>query len=135
MDRLKMSKTLDEGLRRLRDTTVVVRNDDIPDDPGGASISVLFSDGSALRAAYWRLIKDGRSNLSSFDHGQKYGLPAPIDTKSQLAELLNGKICRDAQCDGETADLLLKFDEETKLQVFNFTGYEIWELRFPDGTG
>jgi hypothetical protein len=81
------------------------------------------------------VIKDGKTNLSSFDHGQKYGLPAPIDAKSQLADLLNGKTCQDARCDGETADLILQFDGNTKFQVFNFTGYEIWQIHFPDGTG
>jgi len=24
---------------------------------------------------------------------------------------------------------------DLKLQILNFTGYEIWEIRFPDGTG
>jgi hypothetical protein len=38
------------------------------------------------------------------------------------------------QFDGETADLTLVFDETARLQVFNFTAYEIWELHFPGGT-
>lgn len=130
-----MSKTLNEGLGCLRDTTAVIVNNDIPDTEGGASIVVRFSNGSILQATFWRVVKDGKTQLSSFDHGQKYGLPAPIDAKKQLVDLLNGRTCQDARCDGETADLLLKFDKDTKLQVFNFTGYEIWRFHFPDGTG
>jgi hypothetical protein len=130
-----MSKTLDEGLGRPRDTTAAIPNNDIPDESGGASIIVRFSNGTILQATFWRVIKDGKTQLSSFDHGQKYGLPAPIDAKNQLADLLNGKTCQDARCDGETADLILKFHENIKLQVFNFTGYEIWAIHLPDGRG
>jgi hypothetical protein len=88
-----------------------------------------------LKAHYWRLIQDGHALLSSFDHQKKYGLPAPIDAKEEISGLLKGKICHNVHFDGETADLTLVFSETTKLQVFNFTAYEIWEIRFPDGTG
>jgi hypothetical protein len=37
--------------------------------------------------------------------------------------------------DRETGDLLLTFTGDTKLRILNVTGYEIWEVRFPDGTG
>jgi hypothetical protein len=111
-----------------------VADDNIPDAEGTAAVIVKFSDGTILKANYWRLIQDGRALLSSFDHQKKYGLPAPIDAKDQISSRLEGKICNDVQFDSETADLTLVFDETTKLQVFNFTGYEIWELRFPNGT-
>ena len=32
-------------------------------------------------------------------------------------------------------DLIVIFDETTKLQVLNLTGYEVWTIKFPDGTG
>jgi hypothetical protein len=35
----------------------------------------------------------------------------------------------------ETGDLLLTFTEDVKLQVLNVSAYEIWQIRFPDGTG
>ena len=34
----------------------------------------------------------------------------------------------------ETGDLVLKFSGDVKVEVFNFTGYEVWDLRFPDGS-
>ena len=37
--------------------------------------------------------------------------------------------------DEETGDLLFEFADRLKLQVLNFTGYEVWEISFPDGTG
>jgi len=72
---------------------------------GNGGVVVKFSDGSVLKANYWRLIQDGRALLSSFDHQKKYGLPAPIDAKEQISSLLEGKICDDVQFDRETADL------------------------------
>jgi hypothetical protein len=37
--------------------------------------------------------------------------------------------------DEATGDLHFRFGIEVTLHVFNFTGFEIWEVRFPDGTG
>jgi hypothetical protein len=125
----------EQNLAKLRDVSVTVAHDNIPDAEGTASIIVKFSDGSVLKAQYWRLIQNEHALLSSFDHQKKYGLPSPIDAKEQLLNSLDGKICRKIEFDSETADLFLIFCENTKLQVFNFTGYEIWEIHFPDGTG
>jgi len=64
-----------------------------------------------------------------------YGLPAPIDAIRELQAQIQGKLLTDAQLDRETGDLLFNFGENIKLQVFNFSGYEVWEISFPDGTG
>jgi len=100
-----------------------------------ASVQLLFGNGSRLRAEYWRVIENGKAGISSFDHNQQYGLPAPIDAIKQLQEQLQDKTVTDARLDGETGDLLFQFADNVKLQVFNFTGYEIWEISFPDGSG
>ena len=130
-----MTKSFKQGLARLRNVSVAVAADSVPDAEGTAAIVVKFSDGTVLKACYWRLTQDGRALLSSFDHQKKYGLPAPIDAKEQISDLLEGKLCSEVRFDSETADLALFFGETTKLQVFNFTAYEIWEIQFPDGTG
>jgi len=127
--------SLEQSLARLQNVSVSVAADNIPDTEGTAAIVVRFSDGTVLKAQYWRLIQDGRASLSSFDHHKKYGLPSPIDAKQQVSDRLERQICNGVQFDSETADLTLVFGETTKLQVFNFTGYEIWEIHFPDGTG
>jgi hypothetical protein len=104
-------------------------------EQGQAAVTLAFSDGTRLRASYWRLITKGRAELSSFDHQQKYGLPEPIDAKEVLRERLDNQVCVEARMDMETGDLSFTFDGGIRLQVFNFTGYEIWELIFPDGSG
>jgi hypothetical protein len=130
-----MTMSVGKSLAKLKATSVLVAEADVPDERGTASIIMSFSDGTKLQAFYWRLIEDGRALLSSFDHQQKYGLLAPIDAKEQLSKILKDKICSDAQLDAETADLIFLFGKTTKLQIFNFTGYEIWDIRFPDGSG
>ncbi|WP_315741828.1 MULTISPECIES: hypothetical protein [unclassified Bradyrhizobium] len=122
-------------LEELKNVSIEVVADDTPDEEGTAAIGIKFSDGTTLQAFYWRLVQDGRAELASFDHQKKYGLPAPIDAKKHVSTRLTGKICRNVQFDDATGDLTLVLGETSKLQVFNFTGYESWTLRFPDGTG
>lgn len=130
-----MTKSFEQHLARLRNVSVAVAAESVPDAEGTAAIVVKFSEGTVLKACYWRLIQTGRALLSSFDHQKKYGLPAPIDAKEQISGLLDGKLCSEVRFDSETADLALVFGETATLQVFNFTAYEIWEIQFPDGTG
>jgi hypothetical protein len=40
-----------------------------------------------------------------------------------------------ANWDSETGDLVFEFSGGLKLQILNITGYEVWEIHFPDGTG
>lgn len=130
-----MTKSFEQKLDRLRNASIAVAADNIPDAEGTAAVVVRFSDGTVLKASYWRLIQDGRALLSSFDHQKKYGRPAPINAKEQICSQLEGKLCCEVRFDRASADLTLVFGETTKLQVFNFTAYEIWEIHFPDGTG
>lgn len=105
----QVTKPFELSLARLRNVAVTVTPNDVPDEEGSAAIVVNFSDGTVLRFFYWRLIQDGRARLSSFDHQKRYGLPAPIDAKETISAALSEKI--------------------------NFTGFEIWDILFPDGTG
>ena len=100
-----------------------------------ASVELVFANGSKLEANYWRITKDAKAGISSFDHQQQYGLPAALDAIKDLQEELQQRIVTDAQLHGETGDLLFQFSGNVKFQVFNFTGYEIWHISFPDGTG
>ena len=123
-----MKTAFEQNLAKLRNVSVAMAADNIPDEEGTAAVVVKFSDGTVLKASYWRLIHDGRALLSSYDHQKKYGLPAAMDAKQEMSNRLEGKLCRNVHFDRETADLTLVFDEGTKLQVFNFTAYEIWEI-------
>lgn len=92
-----------------------------------------FSSGELLNAEYWRIVEGGHAGISSFDHQQQYGLPAPIDAVCALQEKLNELHVLDAKLDTECGDLVFRFTGAIGLRVFNFTAYEIWEMPFPDG--
>ena len=130
-----MLQNFDKSLSKLKNHAVSVSASNAYPEAGAASVILVFSEGSRLRADYWRVAKDGRAGRSSFDHQQQYGLPAPIDAITELRKLLQDKIVADAKLDGESCDLLFEFSESIKFRVFNFTGYEVWEIDFPDGTG
>lgn len=128
-----MTRSFDNSLSALKNATVDVMPGNGYPEPGQASILLRFSNGALLRAEFWRMVKEGRAGISSFDHLQKYGLPAPVDALSVLKECLHDKSVVGARLQPETGDLLFEFTGQAILQVFNFTGYEIWEMRFADG--
>jgi hypothetical protein len=131
-----MLNGFDKALLDLRNAPVRVTAPTIDHaEPFGCtSVLLHFAKGAILRADYWRLIKDGKAGISSFDHQQKYGLPAPIDAIAEMQSQLHEKPVTDARWDTETGDLLFEFGGDTKLQVFNFSSYELWEMKFPDGS-
>lgn len=130
-----MVKNFDKSLFNLRNTSVYVSPTNYYPEPGKASVELLFGNGSKLRAEYWRVTREGKVSISSFDHQQQYGLPAPIDAIKELQENLRDRTVTHAQLDGESGDLFLAFSGNIKFRVFNFTSYEVWEIHFPDGTG
>jgi hypothetical protein len=129
-----MSATFDEYLTDLRHKSVQVSARNGYPEPGQASIYLLFANGVRLQAEFWRLILNGKARRSSFDHQQRYGLPEPIDAVRELQGHIEGQLVTDAQLDKETGDLVFEFGANIKLQVFNFTAYEIWEIRFSNGS-
>ena len=126
---------MEASMQKLVGTSVrVIANDAYP-EAGAASIRFDFSNGAWLRTDYWRVIKDGRAAYSSFDHQQQYGLPSPFNAIDELCKDIDAKQISNAQWDKETGDLVFQCGVDLKLQVLNLTGYEVWEIRFPDGTG
>lgn len=113
--------------------SVSLQDDDSPDEPGQAHVSILFCGGAVLRASYWRMTGEGGTELSSFDHRQQYGLPKPIDAKGLLREYLDNQTVVEVETNQLSRDLHILFSNGMKLQVFGFTDYEVWELYFPDG--
>jgi hypothetical protein len=128
-----MVKNFDNSLSNLEGASVQVSEGNSYPEPGMASVQLLFSNGSWLRAEYWRITKDGKAGRSSFDHHQKYGLPEPIDAVTVLQEQLQDKVVTEAHLDKESGDLIFQFSNHIKLQIFNFTSYEIWQFGFADG--
>jgi hypothetical protein len=127
-------------LAQLRGTNCVavdaVEFEEVPKDTVYAvGTSIRFGDGTKLDAQFWRLTKVGKPWVSIFDHRQKYGGPEPIDAIRVLKEELVGKPVVEATMSKKSGDLLFEFGSDLTLEVFNFTGYEIWQMTFPDGTG
>lgn len=127
------SNDSNENVFSIKNGPIIFLQDDSLNNFGQAAIAIEFSDKTVLRAYYWRFICDGKAELSSFDHQQKYGLPSPIDAIDQLRSALNNSSLESITLDRETGDLSLLFPENKKLQVFNFSAYEIWTIGFPDG--
>jgi hypothetical protein len=128
-----MVDSLDTALSALVGSQVTVLPADIPRDAGQAPVLLSFSTGAVLTAIYWRIIENGMAGYSSFDHEQIYGLPAAINAIEVLRDVLADRKLTSASLDHATGDLLFKFSDDLMLQVFNFTGYEIWDMRFPNG--
>lgn len=128
-------KNFAKSLLELKNETVGVAASNYYADSGSASVQLLFGNGARFRSDYWRVTKDGSASISSFDHAQKYGLPAPITAVEELKSHLGDKVLIDLRLDKETGDLLFRFSDGINFHVFNFTSYEVWEIHFPDGSG
>ena len=98
------------------------------------SIWIEISDGSKIYAGYWRLLKTDGTRFSSFDHNQKYGLQNAFNAVDEVTRAILGQKIKNATYDLLTADLELIFQNQCKLQIFNFTAYEAWEVELTDGT-
>ncbi len=124
------------GLKELANCTIQITESNYYPETveGNATVNITFSNGVLLRADYWRLVTSGRQSFSSFDHKQKYGLPAPINAISRLEEALNGEVVLGAKLDKSTGDIIINCSKDMVLQILNFTGYEVWELSFPNGS-
>jgi hypothetical protein len=106
-----------------------------PKDIYSTGTLLRLADRTRVSAQFWRLTKSGKPLVSIFDHRQQYGLPAPIDAIGVLREELIGKPVVDASMNEVTGDLHFGFRGGLVLEVFNFTGFEIWEVVFQDGQG
>jgi len=61
-------------------------------------------------------------------------LPAPIDAFHVMRDVLVSRRVSEAVMDKATGNLRFRCEGDVVLKVFNFTGFEIWKLIFPDGT-
>jgi hypothetical protein len=58
-----MVKDFDKSLFNLRNGSVRVSARNYYSEPGKASIQLLFTNGSKLRAEYWRVTSGGKAQL------------------------------------------------------------------------
>jgi|SRR6266850_2330930 len=90
-------------------------------------------DGATLAVdCLWRVIADGKVALTSRDHGQQFGLPAPVDAYAEAMSLLQGRRVVEVRLDEKSADLRLEFDGGPRLEVLtDSSGYEPWNFHAP----
>ena len=82
----------------------------------------------------WRLLQDGHVAISSEDHLQQYGLPAPLNAAAVASELLGSRPVTHVEVREGTADLLLEFSGGFRLEIIPISrGYESWGVTTPSG--
>jgi hypothetical protein len=100
-----------------------------------ASWRFRFNDGSEIRpACLWRLVRSRAIAVTSEDHGHPYGLGVPVDAAGRCRSLLDGLKVRKAEVHDDTRDILLHFDDDTRLEILPLSsGYESWDIIEPSG--
>lgn len=98
-------------------------------------LRLQFSDGTQLRGTFWRLFRPGNFLASSFDLGEIYGNEGATNSqiRGTLEYEVKSQIVKHAAF-SPAGDLMISLENGFEIQIFNFTGYEVWEIQFPDGT-
>jgi hypothetical protein len=94
-----------------------------------------FARGGSIRVeALWRVVVDGKIQSTSQDHGHQFGLSTPVDSVSRAVQALANVAVRKASANDETGDLVLEFENSSRLEVLTTScGYESWSLFSPNG--
>jgi hypothetical protein len=85
-----------------------------------------FDDGSIATESFWRLITTHGVVVTSEDHGQKFGLPAPVDAAEVIKKEVGGKVVDQFILDEQTGDLSLHCGDKTLQFLTTSSGYEGW---------
>ncbi len=96
---------------------------------------VTFGDSLTISVCCpWRLIRHGGIAVSSDDHLQKFGLPAPIDAAERATSLLADSTVERVELREGTADLFVYFQDDCRLEIIPLSsGYESWQVSTPSG--
>ena len=82
----------------------------------------------------WRILQDGSVAISSADHLQQYGLPAPLDAAAVATSLLAPHQVTRVEVKDRSADLILELSGSLRLEIIPFSsGYESWGVTAPSG--
>jgi hypothetical protein len=95
----------------------------------------LFGDSLSIRVECpWRLIHSKVIKVSSDDHRQQFGLPAPIDAAERATSLLAGLAVQRVEVHDGTSDMLIHVEQDWRLEIIPFSsGYESWQVSTPSG--
>jgi Family of unknown function (DUF6188) len=91
-----------------------------------------FSTGASIMVeCVWRIL-DRSIVVTSEDHQQKFGLPAPFDALARASELLVGDTVRDFILRHDSLDLAFTFSRGHRLDIVpSSAGYEAWQIVSP----
>jgi hypothetical protein len=90
----------------------------------------VFADEiSIVTESPWRFLTADGIVVTSEDHGQQFGLPAPVDAAERVLAGVLRRIVVAASITRPTADLIIDFSGDVHLQFFQMScGYESWRL-------
>jgi hypothetical protein len=90
---------------------------------------VFADDISIVTESPWRFLSEDRIIVTSEDHGNQFGLPAPVDAAERVLAGVSRKAVVTASITRPTADLIIYFDGHWHLQFLQMScGYESWRL-------
>ena len=80
-------------------------------------------------ACPWRILLNGRIALGNCDHGQRFGLPEPINGPKESERFLFDRAIQAVRIRHDTGDLTIEFSGQATLEVLNnSSGDEGWNL-------
>jgi hypothetical protein len=93
-----------------------------------------FSDGATVTTqSIWRALTAHGIAVTSEDHQQQFGLPAPVDAGQRAISVLLGEVTS-AELVPVTGDLRISFGSASTLEFLNTSsGYEGWHLVTREG--
>ncbi len=82
----------------------------------------------------WRILDHGRVECSGDDHGQRFGLPGPVDAAADATRLLSSAAVTAAHLREGSADIVIECSPRVRLEIIPISrGYESWQLSDPFG--
>jgi len=89
-----------------------------------------FADDIAISTeSPWRFMSAGGIVVTSEDHGQQFGLPAPVDAAERVLSRAAGQAVIAASIMRTTGDLSIEFAQQLHIQLLQMScGYESWRL-------
>ena len=70
--------------------------------------------------------------ISTEDHLERFGLPAPYDAEQDIRGRILGKVIRRVEIEGDTGDLTLILDDGRLEIICTSAGYEAYQVYGPD---
>jgi hypothetical protein len=94
-------------------------------------VFAFSSNASITVECLWRVLTTSIV-VTSEDHQQKFGLPAPLDAVSRASEILVGDTINEFVLRADSLDLLFTFSRAQRLEILpTSAGYEAWQIVSP----